>query len=309
MFPGFSIGTGAVFLGELAKYFDKHFDVANAISYTGISIGIIVMPLLTQFLLDAYGCRGALLILGGINLHSVMSGAFLRPLTRKMSDKQDVSNLKRQVQKSKSNSDLIPMEIENVEQDKQCYRDMFSSLIFYLDLKLFQDAIFLTRIFYCIGHGYYLTGWLIYIVPFAVNIGLPSYQAAFLGTCGGIGTLLGNIVFPFMNRRFSSGHILYLTAVTCCLSLASNPLFASFHSYIGLVFSSAAFGLGRTGVLTGFQIVKENIDADHLTNAYMYLTMAYSVGAILSGFLSGKLLTDSFVEGVSVEKYYMQDRF
>ena len=253
------------------------------------------MPLLTQFLVDVYGCRGTLLILGGINLHSVVSGALLRPLTQKLSDKQDVDNLKKEAQETKSDFKSIPMETENMEQDQWCHRDMCSSLIFYLDLKLFQDVMFLTRMVYCVGYGYCLTGWLIYIVPFAVNIGIPPYQAAFLGTCGGIGTLLGNTLFPFMNRRFSNEHMLYITAVICCLALASNPLFASFHSYVGLVFSSAAFGLGRTGVLTGFQIVKENIDADHVTNAFMYLTMAYSIGSILSGFLSGKLLADSFV--------------
>ena len=248
------------------------------------------MPLLAQFLLDVYGCRGTLLILGGINLHSIVSGAFLRPMTRK----QDERNFKKEAQKTKCDPKSIPMGNEHIKEDKWCDRDMFSSLIFYLDLKLFKDLMFLARMVYCIGYGYCLTGWLIYIVPFAEQNGIPPYEAAFLGTCGGIGTLLGNTLFPFINRRVSNEHMLYFTAVICCLALASNPLFASFRSYFGLAFSSGVFGLGRTGVLSGFQIVKENIDADHLTNALMYLTMAYSVGSILSGFLSGKLLAQIF---------------
>ena len=78
---GFSMGSGAVITGELAKYFNKKFSVANTIARTGLSTGLIVMPLLIQLFIDVYGWRGTLLLVGGINLHCMVSGALLKPIT------------------------------------------------------------------------------------------------------------------------------------------------------------------------------------------------------------------------------------
>ena len=52
-----------------------------------------------------------------------------------------------------------------------------ANLIYYLDLPLFHNAAFTSMIVYGFGNGYCLTGWLIYLVPFAVDAGLPSYKA------------------------------------------------------------------------------------------------------------------------------------
>ena len=71
---GLSIGAEAIVLGELASYFHEKYDIAIAISQTGLAMGVIIIPLLTQLLLDTYGWRGCMLLLGVINLHLVVSG-------------------------------------------------------------------------------------------------------------------------------------------------------------------------------------------------------------------------------------------
>ena len=72
---GFAIGAEAIILGELASYFHERYNLAVGISHTGMSIGIMTIPLRTQLLIDTYGWRGCMLLLGGINLHLVVSGA------------------------------------------------------------------------------------------------------------------------------------------------------------------------------------------------------------------------------------------
>ncbi|ESO98952.1 hypothetical protein LOTGIDRAFT_231273 [Lottia gigantea] len=70
-------GPGLVLVG---KYFKKKRALANAVANSGISAGSVLFPPLAKALLDAYGLRGTLLVLGGINLHVLVCGALLRPL-------------------------------------------------------------------------------------------------------------------------------------------------------------------------------------------------------------------------------------
>ena len=52
--------------------------MAYALASLGSSIGIMTMPPLTQALLDAYGWRGAFLILGAINMNCMVAGAIYK---------------------------------------------------------------------------------------------------------------------------------------------------------------------------------------------------------------------------------------
>ncbi|XP_072175535.1 monocarboxylate transporter 7-like [Diadema setosum] len=62
-----------------AMYFPDLFEVAAGINVTGGAIGVLVLPVLMEKLYEAYGWRGALLLLGAVNFHSVSFGALLRP--------------------------------------------------------------------------------------------------------------------------------------------------------------------------------------------------------------------------------------
>ncbi|XP_072045253.1 monocarboxylate transporter 13-like [Amphiura filiformis] len=62
----------------IGQYFDQHFTLANGVAYTGAAIGQIFVPLLADVLIDAYGWRGAMLLLSGIMSHLIAAGAVLR---------------------------------------------------------------------------------------------------------------------------------------------------------------------------------------------------------------------------------------
>ncbi|XP_072014905.1 monocarboxylate transporter 12-like [Amphiura filiformis] len=280
LFTGFGIGAEAIVVGELARYFnDNEFRKASAFARAGIAIGIIIMPLLTQFLNDVYGWRGTMLILGAINLHCVISGALLRPVSCNLQD----------VPKIQHHTSLQNTTKCGSEQQKTGLCSMISiNIWYYLDLELFCDVIFLTRMVYSFGSGYLLTGWLIYLVPSAMDVGISSYKAAFLATLGGIGHLCGFIAFPVINNVLSNSVILYSASASNCLFLLLHPLSSARHSYVGMGISSAGLGVGRPlGLLAGYQIVKENIEQSRMTNAFMWFVVAHSLGTILSGFLSG----------------------
>ncbi|XP_071558484.1 uncharacterized protein [Temnothorax nylanderi] len=76
------IGQGIIFPATtlaLNTYFRKKRNVAMGFSVTLTGLGPILMPLLIDVLLGNFATTGALLILGGISLHSLIGASLLRP--------------------------------------------------------------------------------------------------------------------------------------------------------------------------------------------------------------------------------------
>ena len=247
------------------------------------------MPLLTQFLIDEYGWRGAMMLLGAIKFNSIASGATLRPIST--SDAEQYSKPNAQV----TNVEKDLQVRENLRESStrktnliQRFRRVLTHLSYYLDLSLFVDGDFISMVLYSIGNGYCMAGWLIYLVPYGLEIGLESYMASSLATFGGLGQLVGNLLFPILIRLFTSRQILYFSTLVLFAAVMTNPLASAFYSYIGLIFSSIAFGAGRgIAILAFYQDCKQTLDPSQVTNAVMWFHVSYSIGAIGSGFLSG----------------------
>ncbi|XP_056006169.1 monocarboxylate transporter 12-like isoform X5 [Ostrea edulis] len=74
---GFSYGPALVILG---RYFDKKRGIASSLGNTGVSFGSLVFPPIIRALLNHYGLRGTLVVVGGIHLHLCVAGALMRPI-------------------------------------------------------------------------------------------------------------------------------------------------------------------------------------------------------------------------------------
>lgn len=80
-----SLGSGwaLVFTPTIAsvmEYFSTRRALAMGLGFTGVGLSSFVFSPLFQYLVDFYGWRGALLILGGLSFNIVASGALIRPL-------------------------------------------------------------------------------------------------------------------------------------------------------------------------------------------------------------------------------------
>ncbi|XP_071489078.1 monocarboxylate transporter 2-like [Diadema antillarum] len=62
-----------------AEYFPDSFKVASGILITGSGVGTMVLPIITEEVRGAYGWRASFLLLGGLNLHSMVYGALVKP--------------------------------------------------------------------------------------------------------------------------------------------------------------------------------------------------------------------------------------
>ncbi|XP_039703065.1 monocarboxylate transporter 11 isoform X2 [Pteropus medius] len=68
-------------LGTLSRYFSRRRVLAVGLALTGNGASSLLLAPALQLLLDTFGWRGALLLLGAITLHLTPCGALLRPLT------------------------------------------------------------------------------------------------------------------------------------------------------------------------------------------------------------------------------------
>ncbi|VTJ65964.1 Hypothetical predicted protein [Marmota monax] len=68
-------------LGTLSRYFSRRRVLAVGLALTGNGVSSLLLAPALQLLLDAFGWRGALLLLGAVTLHLTPCGALLRPLS------------------------------------------------------------------------------------------------------------------------------------------------------------------------------------------------------------------------------------
>ncbi|KAI9555860.1 hypothetical protein GHT06_018377 [Daphnia sinensis] len=63
-----------------SRYFNKRRALANGLCVSGTAVGSMLLPLLLEVLVPAYGFRGSILILGACMLHICLSAALYRPI-------------------------------------------------------------------------------------------------------------------------------------------------------------------------------------------------------------------------------------
>lgn len=93
----FGIGFSTVVLpanSSPVDYFPDLFEIASSISLTGGGIGLMILPLLFEVFVTQYGWRAALMLLGAINLNTLVSGALLEPIPKVEASSEDQDSIK-----------------------------------------------------------------------------------------------------------------------------------------------------------------------------------------------------------------------
>ena len=81
------IGAGLTFpptVYIVTAYFEKLRGFANGLCISGSAIGTIILPPFLQYLLDSFGYRGAVLIMGAVTLNTLVCGLLYHPVEQHM---------------------------------------------------------------------------------------------------------------------------------------------------------------------------------------------------------------------------------
>ncbi|XP_038074087.1 monocarboxylate transporter 11-like [Patiria miniata] len=284
---GLVLNISLVLLGQ---YFHRLYACANGLAYSGASIGILVYAPVSQILLDTYGWQGALLLVGGIQLHLIALGSLQRPPSchrrgevgyrevgtdhvLRERHEPSASELNRHISANGRGSCL-----------KFCLK--FSKA---MGLDLFLDLSYLTLIL-CMGNLCFVNiAWIVYTVPHLIAKDLTTSSSTTVVWAGGIGILVGQlghgllVDFKLLKGRL----VMYLANLLMGCTLLCDPLL--FGKW-PLAASNFFFGLGLgIGLPLTYTLMRDVVGVARMTNAVGWAEMTGGVFRILSSFLTGWL--------------------
>lgn len=183
----------------VGNYFSKKKALAYGIAMSGSGIGTFILAPVVQLLIEQYSWRGALLILGGFVLNLCVCGALMRPIAIKEDFKHTPESPERESESKAQKPDL-----------KQWYS--CSSLFKVwslnclcqcsgLDYNFLLTPDFVVLAVSVLFMAYGCSPLFVYLVPYALRVGVSHQRAAFLMSILGVIDIIGNITFGWLTDR------------------------------------------------------------------------------------------------------------
>ncbi|XP_069835193.1 monocarboxylate transporter 12 [Dendropsophus ebraccatus] len=275
-------------IAMVGKYFDKRKALAYGIAMSGSGIGTFILAPVVQLLIEQFSWRGALLILGGFVSNLCVCGALMRPINLKDDfahySLQQEHNPSEPNQSSMPSSKCLPLG-QDCTHKSLCYcsQKEYSFL-------LTPNFIILAVSFLFLAYG--CSPPFVYLVPYALSVGVSHQQAAFLMSILGVIDIVGNITFGWLtDRRFLKKHryACYLIAVALDgLSCLFLPILKCFEL---LVPFSVTFGYFDGAYVALIPVVTGDVvGTSSLSSALGVVFFLHAVPYLVSPPISGWLV-------------------
>ena len=178
--------------------------MATAIFLSGISLGQIIVPLLTRVLQEYFGYSGAILIHGAILLNSVVACSLFRPVktrseTSKLQLKRSIIEHEKLINEQDNQiKENIPKVGYSNKVRKNCC-EIISSVV--NNLKGLRNTRMLVV---CFSMACLIIGFINFIslVPFAmISYGYSSHETSLAVASGGAGNMIMRVLMSFVADR------------------------------------------------------------------------------------------------------------
>ncbi|XP_066578574.1 monocarboxylate transporter 13 [Amia ocellicauda] len=268
-------------VGSVMQYFERRRSLAMALGFTGVGLSSFGFSPLFQLLVESYGWRGGLLILGGLSFNMVACGALIRPVPQGGGEQAC----------SDSNHTAAAAHLT------WRYR-----LAAHLELSLLCQPAFLA---YALAVTLFNAGYFVpyvHLVAHCRQQGFSEYQAAFVISATGVTDLLGRLASGWLSDLglLRLPHLVAFWTGMTGLSIMAMPLGTS---YAGLLALGLAYGF-CAGAMTPvvFSVVPDIVGMRRMLGALGLVQMIESVGGLLGAPLSGWLrdVTGSYVASLLV---------
>ncbi|NWI10299.1 MOT6 protein, partial [Crypturellus soui] len=295
---GFITGLGMCFsfqagVTSLRYYFVRWQALANAMASTGVSLGLTLWPLLSQYLLDEMGWRNTFLIFGGILLNCCVCGAIMRPV--QLASKSLLHPARpgeepgREAEETQlANGGSSPHPKVQPGRRTACFHVLKKYLAFdvFCQNKGYQ--------IYTIGVTWMMLGFAlphIYLVPYAIHSGVEERMAALLiSVIGFINIFIRPLTGLLSGLSFFTGRRIYLYCLAVLLCGLSNfiCIISAKFSVLILYCVTISIAMSGIGALT-FQVLMDVVEMDRFSSALGLFTILESItlltGPPLTGFL------------------------
>ncbi|XP_063955592.1 monocarboxylate transporter 14-like [Lytechinus pictus] len=247
-------------------------------------MGVFILPIITNVLLEAYGPHNALLVLGGLCLNMLPFGLVFK-LPEEIQKRRPApacEHLLEVADTERCDRRKIPENTEYFPTSKKRHTDP--------NTEAHGVQNWTTLPLPCDIFGTFtLTSFSIFIVHFAISVGIPETNAVFVGTMGGVGGLFarvsGTVILHF-HPTWVLGQYVALSSLTS-LMLFLQPLRAS---YTYLLVCSFFLGFGLYGGVCLIEalvsiVVKPEVFPTTISISYLFK----GVGSVLAAYSSGLL--------------------
>ncbi|XP_061472110.1 monocarboxylate transporter 6 isoform X2 [Rhineura floridana] len=293
---GFITGMGSCFgfqagVTVLGYYFIRRRALANALASTGVSIGLTLWPLISQYLLDEMGWRNTFLIFGGVLLNCCVCGAVMRPvpvqppaLSMKSCPEQSTEGAHLSNGNTLHHKEHLPPSL-----CAACFQTLQKYLAFDIFCKNKGYQI------YTIGVTWMVMGFvlpLIYLVPYAIFSGVEERKAALLiSIIGFINIFMRPMAGLLSGLSIFTGRRIYLFSVAVLLNGLSNLICAISAEYSILVLYCLVYSVSMSviGALL-FQVLMDVVEMDRFSSALGLFTILESVTILVGPPLAGLLV-------------------
>ncbi|XP_038069324.1 monocarboxylate transporter 12-like [Patiria miniata] len=283
--PGLSI-VNVLTRAATGRYFTTNYATANGIGTSGHAVGMILMAPLTQLLLDTYGWRGALVLIGALSLHLGVCGLLLRspPIAPTQAPDRYLPIISSEEEKSPpdeaSHDTKNVSRLSNFRGAIWAQRNLLGCAVccrveFWIVSLVYGCAFFVSSL------------WLIYFVAYAEAKGFSGYEAVTFTTVGGIGNLVFKVVVGVIVDRGLLKLRLSMSVMIIVNSVALLVL-PWMNSYWLMVANAFIFN-GFNGALSSLIDIytRELLGAEDLVSAFSWMDLVATTFQLAFGFFPG----------------------
>ncbi|XP_019646574.1 PREDICTED: monocarboxylate transporter 13-like [Branchiostoma belcheri] len=213
-------------LAMIGRYFDKRHATANGIAVCGTGVGIFALPPLFQFLIDEFGWRGALLIVGGLLFNGCVCGALMRPIHLKEDRGKNQDNIEAQSSEDRKKTTLVSF-------CQKILQPFDVTLLKHRSFVIYSVSSFLTSL----GNSIIF----VHLVAHAQKVGVEKTPAAFLLSIMGISEAVSRLLNGWLSDRRKISKVYYYMIGITGLAI-SNIAIPFGRTYTGLVVCMVFYG-------------------------------------------------------------------
>ncbi|XP_071787666.1 monocarboxylate transporter 2-like [Asterias amurensis] len=263
----------------LFKYFPDNFASMNGVSLVGGPLGMMIVPPVIQQLINLYGWRGTLALLGALSANYCVFAALVRPLRTRNSYTPI--------------TDGEPSSTTNQSPNESLWgklRQKFGTISDKLGLKMFVDEPgFVTLMLVTFVEGILFCGWHIYLIPNGIALGFNETRSSFLATFTGFGSMFGRLLSGFLiDQGLLQAHNLFagsalLLALVCLL----DPIAAQSYEAIATLATIGGFFFGVCAplLIVLLVIIPEERRVSALSWMFLFSGFGMSAGGFAIGWI------------------------